>query len=154
MSPTRSSPCPATAPNSSTATSSASTAASSSPAHDAGAGAAPSHALADASVDLVPMSGRVIVVSSVNVDLVVSVDRLPGPGETVTGGRFDRHHGGKGGNQAVAAARLGVPAVFVGAVGDDTVGGEGRAAPQSEGGRRFPPGAPAGQGAGGGPVTV
>jgi ribokinase len=79
------------------------------------------------------MSGRVIVVSSVNVDLVVSVDRLPGPGETVTGGRFDRHNGGKGGNQAVAAARLGLPTVFVGAVGDDAFGGEARAALEAEG---------------------
>jgi ribokinase len=75
----------------------------------------------------------VIVVSSVNVDLVVSVERLPGPGETVTGGRFDRHHGGKGGNQAVAAARLGLPVVFVGAVGDDAFGGEARAALEVEG---------------------
>jgi ribokinase len=79
------------------------------------------------------VSGRVIVVSSVNVDLVVSVERLPGPGETVTGGRFDRHHGGKGGNQAVAAARLGVPVVFVGAVGDDAFGGDARAALEAEG---------------------
>ena len=53
------------------------------------------------------MSGRVIVVGSVNVDLVVTTERLPAPGETVIGGRFARHHGGKGGNQAVAAARLG-----------------------------------------------
>ena len=53
------------------------------------------------------MGGRVIVVGSVNVDLVVTVERLPGPGETVTGGHFERHHGGKGGNAAVAAARLG-----------------------------------------------
>ncbi len=57
------------------------------------------------------MSGRVIVVGSVNVDLVVAVERLPGPGETVVGGRFARHHGGKGGNQAIAAARLGAPTI-------------------------------------------
>ncbi|MEJ7696868.1 MAG: hypothetical protein WKF78_09710 [Candidatus Limnocylindrales bacterium] len=43
------------------------------------------------------MGGRVIVVGSVNVDLVVAVNRLPGPGETVIGGTFARHHGGKGG---------------------------------------------------------
>jgi len=48
------------------------------------------------------MSGRVIVVGSVNVDLVVRAPRLPAPGETVIGGTFERHHGGKGGNQAVA----------------------------------------------------
>ena len=81
---------------------------------------------------IVPVSGRVIVVSSVNVDLVVSVAHLPAPGETVIGGRFDRHHGGKGGNQAVAAARLGVPAFFVGAVGDDAFGDEARAALERE----------------------
>lgn len=79
------------------------------------------------------MSGRVIVVSSVNIDLVVSVERLPGPGETVTGGRFARHHGGKGGNQAVAAARLGVETAFVGAVGSDAFGAEARAALEGEG---------------------
>ncbi len=78
------------------------------------------------------MSGRVIVVGSVNVDLVVRVPRLPTPGETVTGGSFERHHGGKGGNQAVAAARLGRPTLFVGAVGDDAFGVEARSALQAE----------------------
>ncbi|MEO5885572.1 MAG: PfkB family carbohydrate kinase, partial [Candidatus Limnocylindrales bacterium] len=53
------------------------------------------------------MPGRVIVVGSVNIDLVVTTARLPAPGETVIGGTFDQHQGGKGGNQAVAAARLG-----------------------------------------------
>jgi ribokinase len=79
------------------------------------------------------MSGRVIVVGSVNVDLVVTTERLPGPGETVIGGRYARHHGGKGGNQAVAAARLGAPTIFVGAVGGDTFGIEARAALEAEG---------------------
>jgi ribokinase len=79
------------------------------------------------------VSGRVIVVGSVNVDLVVSTERLPSPGETVVGGRFARHQGGKGGNQAVAAARLGAQTVFVGAVGDDTFGVEARAALAAEG---------------------
>ena len=74
------------------------------------------------------MSGRVIVVGSVNVDLVVTAERLPGPGETVTGGTFARHPGGKGGNQAVAAARLGRPTFLIGAVGDDVFGAEARAA--------------------------
>lgn len=77
--------------------------------------------------------GRVIVVGSVNVDLVVTIQRLPGPGETVTGGRFAQHHGGKGGNQAVAAARLGATTAFVGAVGDDAFGREARLALESEG---------------------
>jgi ribokinase len=81
----------------------------------------------------VSAGGRVIVVASVNVDLVVTVDRLPLPGETVTGGRFARHHGGKGGNQAVAAARLGAPTSFIGAVGDDAFGAEARAALEAEG---------------------
>jgi ribokinase len=76
--------------------------------------------------------GRVIVVASVNVDLVVTVDHLPLPGETVTGGRFARHHGGKGGNQAVAAARLGASTAFVGAVGGDAFGQEARAALEGE----------------------
>src|SRR5918912_2699775 len=77
--------------------------------------------------------GRVIVVGSLNIDLVVTADRLPAPGETVTGGRFDRHHGGKGGNQAVAAARLGARVAFVGAVGGDAFGEEARAALEAEG---------------------
>lgn len=76
---------------------------------------------------------RVIVVGSVNVDLVVRVQRLPSPGETVTGGRFARHQGGKGGNQAVAAARLGAPTSFIGAVGADDQGGAARAALAAEG---------------------
>jgi ribokinase len=79
------------------------------------------------------MSGRVIVVGSINVDLVVRSDRLPGPGETVTGGSFERHHGGKGGNQAVAAARLGASVHFIGAIGADSFGSEARAALAAEG---------------------
>jgi ribokinase len=77
--------------------------------------------------------GRVIVVGSVNVDLVIRGERLPTPGETVAGGTFERHHGGKGGNQAVAAARLGRPVLFVGAVGDDGFGVDARAALTAEG---------------------
>jgi len=61
----------------------------------------------------------VLIVGSINVDLVCSVERLPRPGETVTGGTFARHPGGKGGNQAVAASRLGASVAFVGAVGAD-----------------------------------
>lgn len=79
------------------------------------------------------MSSRVIVVGSVNMDLVATADRLPAPGETVTGARFSRHHGGKGGNQAVAAARLGAVTAFVGAVGGDAFGEEARAALGAEG---------------------
>lgn len=79
------------------------------------------------------MSGRVLVVGSVNVDLVVRTERLPQPGETVLGGTFQRFHGGKGGNQAVAAARLGVPVMLVAALGDDEFGGDARAALAREG---------------------
>lgn len=79
------------------------------------------------------MAGRVLVVGSVNVDLVALVDRLPAPGETVTGGTFERHDGGKGGNQAVAAARLGARVAFVGAVGGDAFGVDARAALMAEG---------------------
>ena len=79
------------------------------------------------------MAGRVIVVGSVNEDLVVTTERLPGPGETVIGGRYAQHHGGKGGNQAVAAARLGARTYFIGAVGDDAFGRAARAALEAEG---------------------
>jgi ribokinase len=66
--------------------------------------------------------GRVVVIGSINVDFVIRGPRLPSPGETVLGGTFSRHDGGKGANQAVAAARLGARTVFVGAVGDDELG--------------------------------
>jgi ribokinase len=70
------------------------------------------------------MSPEVVVVGSVNADLVVSVRRLPAAGETVTGGTFARHGGGKGANQAVAAARAGARVALVGAVGADDLGDE------------------------------
>jgi ribokinase len=66
---------------------------------------------------------RIIVVGSVNTDLVIRVPRLPKPGETVLGGEFFQAAGGKGANQAVAAARLARESVaFVAAVGDDAFG--------------------------------
>lgn len=61
----------------------------------------------------------VCVVGSANLDLVATVDRLPGPGETVPGSSFAEYPGGKGLNQAVAAARAGASVAFVGAVGHD-----------------------------------
>jgi ribokinase len=61
----------------------------------------------------------VTVLGSVNLDLVVRLPRLPAPGETVTGGEFGRHPGGKGANQALAARRLGANVNLVAAVGDD-----------------------------------
>ena len=78
------------------------------------------------------MGGRVIVVGSVNIDLVARVPHLPHPGETVTGGSYERHHGGKGGNQAIAAARLRRPTLFIGAAGDDPFEAEARRALSSE----------------------
>jgi ribokinase len=62
---------------------------------------------------------RVCVVGSVNMDLTFDVDALPRPGETVLASSLTSAPGGKGGNQAVAAARAGARAQFVGAVGDD-----------------------------------
>jgi ribokinase len=59
------------------------------------------------------------VVGSVNLDLVARSERLPRPGETLTDATFARYPGGKGANQAVAAARLGATVRFVGGVGDD-----------------------------------
>jgi ribokinase len=79
------------------------------------------------------MRGHVILVGSINADLVVRAERLPGPGETVAGGEFSRHGGGKGANQAVAAARMGVRVTMVGAVGDDDLGEEALAALGTEG---------------------
>jgi ribokinase len=62
---------------------------------------------------------RITVVGSINLDLVATCERLPRPGETVAGGEFTRVPGGKGANQAVAAARLGAEVRMVGAVGGD-----------------------------------
>lgn len=77
--------------------------------------------------------GRVIVVGSVNGDYVVRVTRLPHPGETVTGGRLSTHPGGKGANQAHAAARLGAAVTFIGAVGQDGIAASERAAMHADG---------------------
>lgn len=64
----------------------------------------------------------VCVVGSANLDLVATVERLPGPGETVPGGSYAEYPGGKGLNQVVAAARAGATTAFVGAVGHDSAG--------------------------------
>ena len=66
--------------------------------------------------------GRVLVLGSLNVDLVTHVERHPQPGETVLGVGLERLAGGKGANQAVAAAAAGAEVVMVGAVGDDADG--------------------------------
>lgn len=64
----------------------------------------------------------VVVIGSLNLDLVVRTPRLPGPGETVSGTGYHEFAGGKGLNQAVAAARCGANVAFVGAVGNDDAG--------------------------------
>src|SRR3954447_9738789 len=64
----------------------------------------------------------IVVVGSVNLDLVSTGKRIPSPGETVTGDQFQTFHGGKGANQAVAIGRLGYPVSMVAKVGDDQFG--------------------------------
>jgi len=68
------------------------------------------------------MHNRVAVVGSLNIDLVIALERMPGSGETVFGSSLERHAGGKGLNQAVAAARLESEVHMIGAVGDDGSG--------------------------------
>jgi len=69
----------------------------------------------------VPQPPRITVVGSANVDLVARCEVLPRPGETVTDAVFQRIPGGKGANQAVAAARLGAEVRFIGRIGTDTL---------------------------------
>lgn len=75
----------------------------------------------------------VVVVGSINVDLVATTDRFPGPGETVPGSDFQRFAGGKGANQAMSAARMGGAPRLIGAVGDDPFGVEMRAGLEAAG---------------------
>jgi len=70
------------------------------------------------------MSGKVLVFGSINTDLVTYVENLPEPGETVTGGKFISFPGGKGANQAVAAAYAGAQVELFGCIGDDSLGKE------------------------------
>ncbi len=71
---------------------------------------------------------QVVVVGSLNMDLVTRAQRLSGPGETLSGDSFATVSGGKGANQAVAAARLGARVAMIGCVGDDAYGEQLRAA--------------------------
>ena len=80
-----------------------------------------------------PAKPRILVVGSSNTDLVIVCDRLPNPGETVLGGEFQTFGGGKGANQAVAAARAGADVAFLGAHGADTFGTDAKARLQKEG---------------------
>lgn len=68
------------------------------------------------------VAAEVVVVGSANQDIVVGVERAPRAGETVLGGELSHHPGGKGLNQAVAAARWGASTAFIGALGDDEAG--------------------------------
>ncbi len=65
---------------------------------------------------------RIVVVGSSNTDMVVATERIPAPGETVMGGDFAMVGGGKGANQAIAAARLGADVTFVARIGSDVFG--------------------------------
>src|SRR5215203_1404426 len=76
---------------------------------------------------------RIVVVGSSNTDMVVRVPGLPRPGETVLGGTFFTARGGKGANQAVAAARAGGSVALIACLGDDALGDETLAALAAEG---------------------
>jgi len=69
-----------------------------------------------------PAGGRVIVAGSINTDIVARVERFPAPGETIAGRDLVYLPGGKGANQAVAAARAGARVAMIGCVGDDAFG--------------------------------
>ena len=68
------------------------------------------------------MTRRIVVIGSSNTDMIIKVDHIPRPGETVIGGTFSTAPGGKGANQAVAAARAGGRVTFIARVGDDMFG--------------------------------
>src|SRR5215475_5406667 len=68
------------------------------------------------------MSKKLLVVGSINLDLVASSKRIPLPGETVSGNTFNTFPAGKGANQAVAAGKLGAPVSMIGRLGHDTFG--------------------------------
>ena len=65
---------------------------------------------------------RILVIGSSNTDLIIKAARIPKPGETILGGEFARAAGGKGANQAVAAARAGGAVTFIARVGRDANG--------------------------------
>ena len=68
------------------------------------------------------MRKPIVVVGSINLDLVATADHVPLPGETIIGKDFRTFHGGKGANQAVGVARLGYPVSMLGNIGDDSFG--------------------------------
>ncbi len=79
------------------------------------------------------LMGTIVVVGSSNADLVIKAPRLPKPGETVTNGAFFRARGGKGANQAVAAARAGGRVVLIASIGRDALGDDAIAGFEAEG---------------------
>jgi ribokinase len=79
------------------------------------------------------MQGKILVVGSLNMDLVVNAPRHPQMGETILGGTFATFPGGKGANQAVAAARMGSAVTMIGRVGQDGFGSELRASAVKDG---------------------
>jgi ribokinase len=79
------------------------------------------------------MPKRLLVIGSINLDLVASSQRIPLPGETVSGNTFNTFPGGKGANQAVAAGRLGAPVSMIGRLGNDAFGTQLRASLESAG---------------------
>lgn len=79
------------------------------------------------------MQGKILIVGSLNMDLVVMVARHPQIGETILGGKFVTFLGGKGANQAVAAARMGSAVKMIGCVGEDGFGDELRASAAKDG---------------------
>ena len=76
---------------------------------------------------------KIVVLGSFNMDLITYMQRIPQLGETVTDGQFQTAHGGKGSNQAVAAARLGAEVTFIGCIGEDGFGREALALWKAEG---------------------
>lgn len=76
---------------------------------------------------------RILVVGSSNTDMVIKLDRLPAPGETILGGQFVTAAGGKGANQAVSAARAGGKVTFIARVGHDVFGAQALAGFKKEG---------------------
>jgi ribokinase len=69
-----------------------------------------------------PSAANIVVIGSLNVDLIAQVDHLPKPGDTVAATQLVKRFGGKGGNQALAAARQGAQVMFIGNLGDDPDG--------------------------------
>ncbi len=79
------------------------------------------------------MNGNIIIIGSTNTDMVIKAPKFPIPGETILGGEFLMNAGGKGANQAVAAARLGGRVTFIGKVGNDIFGIQAKHSLQQEG---------------------